>query len=102
MIVPFAAAVAKLDEITGIGIRAAQEIIAEIGGDMTVFPTAAHLASWAKFAPIDARSARQEERQLHRQGQPLASRHPRRSRRRNRPHQHLPRRTLPPPDTPTR
>jgi transposase len=49
--------VAKLDEITGIGTRAAQEIIAEIGVDMTVFPTAAHLASWAKFAPIDARSA---------------------------------------------
>jgi transposase len=57
MIAPFAAAVAKLDEITGIGIRAAQEIIAEIGVDMTVFPTAAHLASWAKFAPIDAQSA---------------------------------------------
>lgn len=57
MIAPFAAAAAKLDEITGIGIRAAQEIIAEIGVDMTVFPTAAHLASWAKFAPIDARSA---------------------------------------------
>ncbi|WP_446215751.1 IS110 family transposase [Micromonospora sp. IBHARD004] len=57
MIAPFAAAVAKLDEITGVGIRAAQEIIAEIGVDMTVFPTAAHLASRAKFAPIDARSA---------------------------------------------
>jgi transposase len=57
MIAPFAAAVAKLDEITGIGMRAAQEIIAEIGVDMTVFPTAAHLASWAKFAPIDAQSA---------------------------------------------
>jgi transposase len=57
LIAPFAAAVAKLDEITGIGLRSAQEIVAELGVDMTVFPTAAHLVSWAKFAPIDAKSA---------------------------------------------
>jgi len=49
--------VEKLDEITGIGVRSAQEIIAELGVDMTVFPTAAHLVSWAKFCPIDAQSA---------------------------------------------
>ena len=36
---------------------AAQEIIAELGVDMAAFPTAAHLVSWAKFAPIDAQSA---------------------------------------------
>jgi transposase len=57
MIAPFATAVDKLDEITGIGMRSAQEIIAELGVDMAVFPTAAHLVSWAKFAPIDAQSA---------------------------------------------
>jgi transposase len=57
LIAPFAAAVAKLDEITGIGPRSAQEIVAELGVDMTVFPTAAHLVSWAKFSPIDAQSA---------------------------------------------
>jgi transposase len=57
MIAPFAAAVARLDEITGVGERSAQEIIAEVGVDMSVFPTAAHLVSWAKFSPIDARSA---------------------------------------------
>jgi transposase len=49
--------VEKLDEITGIGVRSAQEFIAEIGVDMAVFPTAAHLVSWAKFCPIDAQSA---------------------------------------------
>jgi transposase len=48
---PFADAVARLDEIPGIGPAAAAIIIAEIGNDMTRFPTPAHLASWAKFAP---------------------------------------------------
>ena len=57
LIAPFAHAVDRLDEIPGVGRRAAQEIIAETGVDMTVFPTAAHLASWAKFTPIDANSA---------------------------------------------
>jgi transposase len=51
MTAPFASAVARLDEIPGIGSIAAAIIIAEVGLDMTRFPTAAHLASWAKFAP---------------------------------------------------
>ena len=50
-IAPFAAAVAKLDEIPGISLAAAHAIIAEIGLDMTRFPTAGHLVSWAKYAP---------------------------------------------------
>jgi transposase len=50
-IAPFADAVASLDQIPGIGVTAAQAIIAEIGLDMTRFPTPAHLCSWAKFAP---------------------------------------------------
>jgi len=54
---PYADVVQRLDEIPGIGTRSAEELIAEIGLDMTVFPTAAHLVSWAKFAPIDRQSA---------------------------------------------
>ncbi len=50
-IAPFADAVARLDKIPGVGITAAQIIIAEIGLDMSRFPTPGHLASWAKFAP---------------------------------------------------
>ena len=41
----------RLDEIAGIGPLAAQVIIAEIGLDMSRFPTAGHLVSWAKLCP---------------------------------------------------
>jgi transposase len=44
-------AVARLDEITGCGIIAAQAVIAEIGLDMTVFGTPGRLVSWAKRCP---------------------------------------------------
>lgn len=49
--VPFERARDHLDTITGVGKRAAEIIIAEIGVDMSRFPTAAHLASWAGMAP---------------------------------------------------
>ena len=51
MIAPFAEAVARLDEIPGIALVAASAILAEIGLDMTRFPTSGHLVSWAKYAP---------------------------------------------------
>lgn len=50
-LVPFGDTVQRLDEIPGIGPTAAAIIIAEIGVDMTQFPTSGHLSSWAKFAP---------------------------------------------------
>ena len=43
--------VERLDEITGIGEHNAQTILAEIGLDMTRFPTPEHLVSWAKLCP---------------------------------------------------
>ena len=43
--------VERLDEVPGIAERAAQVIIAEVGIDMTRFPTPAHLVSWAKLSP---------------------------------------------------
>ena len=56
-IAPFAAQVAQLDEIPGVGKTGAQELIAEIGTDMARFPTAGHLVSWAKYAPRARQSA---------------------------------------------
>lgn len=50
---PFARARDRLDTITGVGKRAAEAIIAEIGVDMSRFPTAAHLASWAGMCPAN-------------------------------------------------
>src|SRR5512140_93982 len=48
---PVLPAVDRLDEVTGIGREAAQAVIAEIGLRMSVFPTPAHLVSWAKISP---------------------------------------------------
>jgi transposase len=54
---PYLHQIGQLDEINGIGTTCAQDIIAEIGADMTVFPTAAHLVSWAKWSPQVKQSA---------------------------------------------
>lgn len=51
LIAPFGDAAERLDAIPGIGRTAAQVIIAEIGLDMSRFPTPNHLASWARYAP---------------------------------------------------
>jgi transposase len=50
-------AVAKLDEIPGFDVRAAQNVLAEIGTDMSRFPTEGHLASWAGMCPGNNESA---------------------------------------------
>jgi transposase len=44
-------ALERLAEIPGLGIHGAQVILAEVGLDMTRFPTPGHLASWAKLTP---------------------------------------------------
>jgi len=46
-----ASAMTRLGEIPGISVHGAQVILAEIGLDMTRFPTAGHLVSWAKLCP---------------------------------------------------
>jgi transposase len=56
-IVPFEKAVELLCTIPGVQRRTAEVMIAEIGADMSVFPTAGHLASWAGLCPGNDKSA---------------------------------------------
>ena len=57
LIAPFERQVAQLDAVPGLGRTAAQDLIAEVGVDMSVFATPAHLVSWAKFCPQVKQSA---------------------------------------------
>jgi transposase len=48
---PFESALGRLEQIPGVGRRIAEIVVAEIGVDMSKFPDAAHLASWAGMCP---------------------------------------------------
>ena len=54
---PFETAIHALDEIPGVGRRIAEDVLAEVGMDMSRFPSAAHLASWAGLCPGNHESA---------------------------------------------
>jgi transposase len=56
-IAPFAAAVELLCTIPGVQRRTAEAVLAEIGTDMSRFPSERHLASWAGQCPGNDRSA---------------------------------------------
>jgi transposase len=65
---PFEEAVALLDTIPGVGRETAEIIVAEIGADMSRFPTAGHLAAWAGVAPGNNESAGKRRSARTRQG----------------------------------
>ena len=67
---PFAALIARLVTIPGVGQRTAEVIIAETGGDMARFATAARLAAWAGLAPGDNESAGRRKKAPARKGNP--------------------------------
>jgi transposase len=50
-------AVRRLDEVPGFDVRTGQVVVAEVGTDMTRFPSARHLASWAGLCPGNHESA---------------------------------------------
>jgi transposase len=54
---PFADEVRRLETIPGVGRRTVEVVIAEIGVDMTRFPTSGQLASWAGLCPGHHESA---------------------------------------------
>jgi transposase len=67
---PFAKAAANLETIPGVSKTAARIIIAEIGADMSRFPTAGHLVSWAGLCPRMDESAGKRRSTRLRKGNP--------------------------------
>jgi transposase len=74
-IAPFAEARDRLATIPGVDRRVAEAIIGEIGVDMTRFPTAGHLASWAGMCPGQHESAGKARHGTARQGNSWLQRH---------------------------
>ena len=64
-----------IDAIPGIARRSAEQIIAEIGVDMSRFPTAHHLCAWAGVAPGDNESAGKRKSGKTRQGNKTLKKH---------------------------
>lgn len=54
---PFAAQIERLDAIPGVDRRVAEVMLAELGPDMTPFPTHRHVALWAGMCPGNEESA---------------------------------------------
>jgi transposase len=63
-------AIARLDTIPGVGRHVAEALVAEIGSDMSRFPTAHHLASWAGMCPGNHESAGKRQSGRTRKGSP--------------------------------
>jgi len=68
LLAPFAAAVERLITIPGVQRRTAEVMVAEIGADMSRFPSAAHLSNWAGMCPGNRESAGKRRRGKTRRG----------------------------------
>jgi transposase len=60
----------RLQSIPGVGRRTAEVIVAEVGTDLSRFPTASHLASWAGLCPGQNESAGKRRSGRTRKGSP--------------------------------
>jgi transposase len=67
---PFEQQMERLQTIPGVGRRTAEVLVAEIGVDLTRFPSAAHLASWAGLCPGNDESAGKRRSGRMRKGSP--------------------------------
>ena len=70
VIEPFRSFCDLIGTIPGIGERSAEVIVAETGANMSIFPTAAHLASWAGTCPGSNESAGRVKSTATRPGNP--------------------------------
>jgi len=71
---PFEPEIERLDGIPGIARRGAENIIAEIGVDLSRWPTAAHFASWSGTCPGNKASGGKRKRAGVRKGNPWLKR----------------------------
>ena len=67
---PFAAEQERLQTVPGVGPRTAETLLAELGADLSRFPTAGHLASWAGMCPGNEESAGKRRSGRTRHGNP--------------------------------
>ena len=67
---PLDGTIEQLDSIPGVGRYLAEALLAEIGADMSRFPTAGHLASWAGMCPGSQESAGKRRSGRTRKGNP--------------------------------
>ena len=67
---PFEAAITILSSISGVSRTTAEVMVAEMGVDMSPFPTAGHLCAWAGVAPASHESAGKHRPAGTRQGAP--------------------------------
>ena len=67
---PYQAQLQRLCALPGVKTHAAASLLAEMGPDMSVFKTSAHLAAWAGVCPGNNESAGQHRRQPTRKGNP--------------------------------
>jgi len=65
---PFSKDLELLDSIPGVGKQTAEQILAEIGADMSRFPTPGHLCSWAGMTPGHDESAGKKKSSKTRKG----------------------------------
>jgi len=70
LLAPSADALKRLDTIPGVNRRTAEVRVAELGTDMTIFPSAAHCASWAGLCPGNNESAGKHKSGKTRKGNP--------------------------------
>jgi transposase len=68
LLAPYEEQLQQAESMPGWGRRAAQDVLAETGADMTRFPTPAHLASWAGRIPLDRQSGQRAGRARRKHG----------------------------------
>jgi transposase len=68
LLAPYEEQLQQAESMPGWGRRAAQDVLAETGADMTRFPTPGHLASWAGRIPLDRQSGKRNGRARRKHG----------------------------------